>query len=79
MQGFKVHLLVMTVVGVLFAACGSEQNNYEAYQMEIDASTLEDLGSAPEIHNQIWINSEQPLQLADLRGKVVLLEMWTFG
>jgi len=33
---------------------------------------------APEISNQIWLNSE-PLQLADLRGKVVMVEFWTFG
>jgi len=25
-----------------------------------------------------WINTEQPIQLADLRGKIVLLEFWTF-
>ena len=33
---------------------------------------------APDITNQIWLNSE-PLHLADLKGKVVLVEFWTFG
>src|SRR5215470_4855117 len=33
---------------------------------------------APEIVGQTWINSE-PLRLADLKGKVVLVEFWTFG
>jgi len=33
---------------------------------------------APEISGQAWINS-QPLKLAELRGKVVLVEFWTFG
>ena len=33
---------------------------------------------APEITGQVWINSE-PLRLANLRGKVVLVEFWTFG
>lgn len=37
------------------------------------------LGLAPELTNDIWINVEAPLRLADLRGKVVALEMWTFG
>ncbi len=33
---------------------------------------------APEIANDTWINSE-PLRLTQLRGKVVLVEFWTFG
>ncbi len=37
-----------------------------------------DLGIAPELTNTTWINTSAPMRLADLRGKVVLLEMWTF-
>lgn len=33
---------------------------------------------APEIADQTWLNSE-PKRMADLRGKVVLVEFWTFG
>jgi cytochrome c biogenesis protein CcdA/thiol-disulfide isomerase/thioredoxin len=41
--------------------------------------TLEDLGSAPEFAGvDAWINSD-PLTMASLRGKVVLIEFWTFG
>lgn len=47
--------------------------------MEISLATLPDLGEAPELKNEIWLNTPQPLRLADLRGQVVLLEMWTFG
>ncbi|MGH8531520.1 MAG: redoxin domain-containing protein, partial [Gammaproteobacteria bacterium] len=33
---------------------------------------------APELSNKTWINS-QPLHLAELKGKVVMVEFWTFG
>lgn len=33
---------------------------------------------APDITSPTWLNSE-PLRLADLKGKVVLVEFWTFG
>ena len=40
---------------------------------------LEDLGRAPEFAGiDAWINSE-PLTIRSLRGKVVLVEFWTFG
>jgi len=26
-----------------------------------------------------WLNTEQPLSIADLRGKVILLDFWTYG
>ena len=43
------------------------------------AASLPDLGLAPELTGITdWINSE-PLSLAGLRGKVVLLEFWTFA
>lgn len=40
---------------------------------------LPDMGEAPEWRNDVWINSDGPITLASQRGKVVLLEFWTFG
>jgi hypothetical protein len=46
-------------------------------QMQI-LSGLDDLGQPPELNNEIWLNSD-PLKLAELHGKVVVVEFWTFG
>ena len=34
---------------------------------------------ASELTNETWLNTVRVLRLADLRGKVVLIDMWTFG
>jgi thiol-disulfide isomerase/thioredoxin len=47
--------------------------------MEPRTVVLPDLGPAPELTNETWLNVGGPLRLADLGGSVVLLEMWTFG
>ena len=41
-------------------------------------SNLPILGIAPEIQSLSWLNSDKPLRLANLRGRVVVLEFWTF-
>ncbi|MCB0154560.1 MAG: hypothetical protein KDF65_07170 [Anaerolineae bacterium] len=46
-------------------------------QMQI-LNGLDDLGQPPELNNEVWLNSD-PLKLANLHGKVVLVEFWTFG
>ena len=42
-------------------------------------SSLADRGETPELSGDTWFNTDAPLRLTDLRGQVVLLEMWTFG
>jgi len=37
------------------------------------------LGVAPELTNDVWLNSESPLRLAALEGRVILIDFWTFG
>jgi len=63
-------------------ACGrvatSEAESETPEPMPTSAS-LPDLGPAPELTNETWLNVDAPLRLADLRGNVVAIDMWTFG
>jgi hypothetical protein len=68
------------LVGFLFlllTACATTQMT-QINLPKFDAS-LADLGPAPELTNDTWLNVDSPLRLADLRGKVVAIDMWTFG
>ncbi|HEX2914369.1 MAG TPA: redoxin domain-containing protein [Chloroflexia bacterium] len=75
----------------LLSACGNNELNglqsavqpslspaENGQSQAIKAAALPSKGAAPEFDNTSWINSS-PLRLADLRGKVVALEFWTFG
>lgn len=68
------------LIALLMFGCAPQEGNMQS----VDSSTsklasLPDLGPAPELTNNTWLNVDAPLRLADLRGKVVILEMWTFG
>ncbi|MCD6424200.1 MAG: lipoprotein [Anaerolineales bacterium] len=64
-------LILLIGLALLLAGCGIQGNQRNL--------TLQNLGPAPGLENEVWINSDEPLRLVDLQGKVVLLEMWTFG
>ena len=49
----------------------------EAEQLPV--APTENYGPAPEIGNDVWLNTQTPIRLADQRGKVILVEFWTFG
>jgi|JI10StandDraft_1071094.scaffolds.fasta_scaffold636511_1 thiol-disulfide isomerase/thioredoxin len=50
----------------------------ERARLQEVAAGLGNWGPAPDILSETWLNSA-PVRLADLRGKVVLVEFWTFG
>jgi hypothetical protein len=77
-------------MGLLLSACSVVPSDIGSERVDIPAGNepegnqivvaqLEDLGPAPELENEIWLNVDEPLRLANLRGQVVLLDMWTFG
>ena len=73
-------LLFGLIAFILFGcAARTEATSQSADSSMPKLASLPDLGPAPELTNDTWLNVDAPLRLADLRGKVVIVEMWTFG
>ena len=71
---------VIGLITLFLFGCVSQGTTQEQAESSMQKfASLPDLGPAPELTNDIWLNVDSPLRLADLRGKVVIIEMWTFG
>jgi thiol-disulfide isomerase/thioredoxin len=75
--------MCLAILSILGAGCAAGRPWSGVEEPVVESTSpvvaLPDLGPAPELTNETWLNAEGPLRLADLGGKVVLLEMWTFG
>jgi len=78
--------LLWIPIALILSACVQGQlnpnkinNQQQTDPTKVPFVRLDDYGPAPELTNNVWLNTDKPLRLSDLRGKVVLLEMWTFG
>ncbi len=60
-------------------ATNTPSNATASQPSEPARANFPNLGPAPEIENEVWLNTETPVTLASQRGKVVLVEFWTFG
>lgn len=70
------------LLGLIFGltACATATTGSSTLVKENSSvASLPDLGPAPELTNESWLNVDSPLRLANLRGKVVAIDMWTFG
>jgi len=63
---------------ILFGCAPQASSRLQLDSAMPQPASLPDLGPAPELTNDTWLNVDAPLRLADLRGKVVIVEMWTF-
>jgi thiol-disulfide isomerase/thioredoxin len=77
------NLLIGVVVGIAIVAVSVYATGYTerllspflGYSSTYNSS---ESATAPDLASGNWINSE-PLKLKELRGRVVLIEFWTFG
>lgn len=68
-----------TVTAIPGPASTGDEHETAVPQALPTPSPLPVLGPAPDWNNDVWLNTDRPLRLADVQGKVVLLEFWTFG
>ena len=81
----------LTIAGLVLGSCSGRRSPAppttllpKDFSMVISKGSVTvpefpDLGPAPDFNSGPWINTDTPLTLESLRGKVVLVEFWTFG
>src|ERR1700741_5292405 len=79
----RKNLLIGIIVGIAIVsasvyATGLSERLLTPFFGYSTAYKTSESANAPALANGDWINSE-PLKLNDLRGRVVLIEFWTFG
>jgi thiol-disulfide isomerase/thioredoxin len=76
-------LLIVSVVALIASSCTNDTTSDEAPPTTAAApsgASAAGTTPAPEFPTGLdWLNVEQPLDLEALRGKVVLLDFWTYG
>lgn len=79
----RQNMLIGIVVGMVVVAAGIYATGFtkqllRPFRSNVAEYKSSESSAAPELATGDWINSE-PLKLTELRGRVVLIEFWTFG
>lgn len=80
-KGNSIYLIVFGVIAaiVIFAALSVTLFNKNLSSTNVSAESLQNYGPAPNIQGiSAWINSP-PLNISQLRGKVVIVDFWTYS
>jgi hypothetical protein len=76
-------MFVLMILALLISGCSMINNENRELSVnmpkEIKEVELRYYGQAPELEGSIWLNTDFPLQISSLKGKVVLIDFWTFG
>jgi len=77
------NMLIGIVVGIVIVAgsihaTGFTKELLRPFRSSVEYKRSESAAAAPELAAGDWINTA-PLKLDELRGRVVLIEFWTFG
>ena len=68
----------VVIVGVSIYVTGLTRQLLSPFRSSSSVYKSSEAATAPDLATGEWINAE-PLRLKDLRGRVVLIEFWTFG
>ena len=82
-MGRRQNMLIGIIVGIVIVAAsiyatGLSKKLLVPFFGSSNEFKSSESATAPELVKGDWINSE-PLKLKDLRGRVVLIDFWTFG
>ena len=73
-------LFISAAAAIILAACGGGSGSPDEGGLDIPGESLAGTVAAPEFPGgHTWFNVSEPLTVADLRGKVVVLDFWTLG